>query len=101
MNNPVKNWRDTKKLNQYLGQTVKLLVWTKITGAPTGFEYQTPYFVGIVETLNKIKLPLQIVDCTESDLKTGLKLKLVIRRTNKPQANDVINYGLKAVPLLQ
>lgn len=98
MNNPVKNWRDSKKIKNLIGQSAKLIVWTKVTTAPSGFEYQSPYFVGLVETVDGKKHPVQIVDCQESDLKVGRKLKLVVRRTNKPQANDVINYGIKAVP---
>lgn len=95
MTSPVKNWRDTKKLSKYLGKKGKLLVWTKIYTAPTGFEYQTPYLVGIVEFKDKERLPVQIVDCRQEDLKVNIQVMAVIRRTKKPQANDVIEYGVK------
>lgn len=97
---PVKNWRDTKKLHKYLNQTGKLLVWTQVSTPPTGFEYQSPYFVGIIELTGKTRMPIQIVDCTSEDLKPNLKVKLVIRRLKKPSPNDVIDYAIKATPAL-
>lgn len=98
MNSPVKHWRDTKKINKHLSQKGKLLVWTKIFTAPSGFEYQAPYFAGIVELENGKRVPSQIVDCTEEDLKPNLKVISIIRRSRKPQAADVIEYGIKFKP---
>jgi uncharacterized protein len=99
MNNPAKHWRDTKKLNQNLSLKGKLLVWTKIFTAPLGFEYQAPYFAGIVELENGEKVPTQIIDCTDEELRIGLKVVSVIRRLRKPQAADIIEYGIKFKPL--
>lgn len=99
MSNPVKHWRDTKKLNQNLSKKGKLLVWTKIFTAPSGFEYQAPYIAGIVELENGEKIPTQIVDCIEENLKPGLKVISVIRRSRKPHAGDIIDYGIKFKPL--
>lgn len=98
MNNPAKHWRDTKNLNQNLSQKGKLLVWTKIHTAPSGFEYQAPYFAGIVELDQGKKVPSQIIDCNEEDLKPGLKVISVVRRSRKPQAVDIIEYGIKFKP---
>jgi len=99
MNNPVKNWRNTKKLHTYLGRQGALLVWTKVTTAPAGFEYQAPYYTGIIQFQDQTKMPVQIIDCEESDLKINLEMKLVIRRLKKPGPNDVIDYAVKATPL--
>ncbi len=99
MNNPVKNWRNTKQLHSFLGRQGKLLVWTKVTTAPAGFEYQSPYFTGIIELEDKVRMPIQIIDCEESELKIDLKMKLVIRRLKKPGPSDVIDYAVKATPL--
>lgn len=100
MNNPVNNWRNTKKLHKNLGKTGKLLVWTQIFTPPEGFEYQAPYFVGIIELEDKERIPVQIVDCIEKDLKVNLRVKLVARRLKKPAAADVIDYTLKAIPVI-
>ncbi len=75
------------------------MVWTKIFVAPAGFEHQVPYLVGIVD-FGQEKLPLQIVDCEEKDLKPNQKVITVIRKIGKPKSEDVIEYGLKVKPQL-
>ena len=73
--------------------------------APSGFEHQVPYLVGIVDfgpstgSGQAERLPLQIVDCEEKDLKINQKVITVIRKIGKPKSEDVIEYGLKVKPL--
>lgn len=98
MNSPVTIWRKHKKLHNYLGKQGKLLVWTKIFVAPEGFEHQAPYLVGIVKFDSGEKLPVQIVDCEEADLKIYLKVKTVIRKIGKGKPEEVIEYGIKVKP---
>lgn len=98
MNSPIAIWRDHKKLHNYLNKLGKLIVWTKVYVAPAGFEHQAPYIVGIVEFADKSRMPLEIVDCEEINLKSNLKLKVVIRRIGKASVDEVIRYGLKARP---
>ena len=97
MNSPVQIWRNHKNLNSYLNKVGKLIVWTKIHVAPVGFEHQVPYLVGIVDFGDK-KMPLQIVDCEEKDLKENLKVITVIRKIGKVKSEDIIEYGLKVKP---
>lgn len=98
MNSPVTIWRQHKKLHNYLNKVGRLMVWTKILVAPTGFEHQVPYLVGIIDFGDQ-RLPLQIVDCEEKDLKENLKVITVIRKIGKARSEDVIEYGLKAKPI--
>lgn len=95
---PAKNWRETKKFSIWLGKMGRLLVWTKIYAAPSGFEYQVPYFCGIVK-FNGKKMAVQIVDCLEEDLKTNMKVKIVLRRLKKPDPVGLIDYSLKVKPV--
>lgn len=98
MNSPVQIWRQHKKLHTYLNKVGKLMVWTKIFVAPAGFEHQVPYLVGIVQ-FNGERLPLQIVDCEEADLKINQRVVTVIRKIGKAKSEDVIEYGIKVKPL--
>ena len=98
MSTPTSIWRQHKTLHSYLNKVGKLIVWTKIYVAPAGFEHQTPYLVGIVD-FGSEKLPLQIVDCEEKDLKINMKVKVVIRKIGKAKSEDVIEYGLKVKPI--
>lgn len=95
MSSPVQIWRQHKKLHNYLNKVGKLVVWTKIYTPPAGFEHQAPYLVGIVEFEDKSRMPLQIVDCEEEDLKSNQKVVTVIRRIGKTKVEDVIEYGVK------
>lgn len=97
MSSPSTIWRQHKTLHTYLNKVGRLLVWTKIFVAPEGFEHQTPYLVGIVQ-FEEERLPLQIVDCEEKDLKINQKVKIVIRKIGKAKSDDVIEYGLKVKP---
>lgn len=102
MSTPATIWRSHKKLNLYLNKTGRLLVWTKILVAPAGFEHQTPYLVGIIQfdpPAGGERMPLQIVDCEEKDLKINLKVITVIRKIGKAKSEDVIEYGLKVKPI--
>lgn len=98
MNSPVTIWRSHKNLHNYLNKIGRLIVWTKIFVAPEGFEHQTPYLVGIVQfdpPAGGERMPLQIVDCEEKDLKPNQKVITVIRKIGKVKSEDVIEYGLK------
>lgn len=99
MNSPSEIWRNHKKLHNYLYKKGKLLVWTKISVPPSGFEYFVPYFAGIIQLQDGEKLPVQIVDCKEEDLKPNLKIITVIRRGRKVGPSEVIEYVIKARPL--
>ncbi len=98
MSTPASIWRQHKTLSPYLNKVGRLIVWTKIFVAPSGFEHQTPYLVGIVQFEDQ-RLPLQIVDCNEEDLKINQKVKVVIRKIGKAKSEDVIEYGLKVKPI--
>ena len=106
MNSPIQIWRQHKNLHNYLGKKGKLLVWTKIFVAPSGFEHQVPYLVGIVKFDSGEKMPVQIVDCQEKDLPAGRqglkpnqKVEVVIRKIGKAKSEDVIEYGVKVKPV--
>lgn len=96
---PAKNFRDTKRLHKYLGLTGKLLVWTKIHVAPTGFEHQAPYLIGIIELETGEKITTEIVDCEENELSENQKVQTVIRRLGKPDPQDLIEYTVKVKPI--
>ena len=98
MNSPSTIWRSHKKLSAYLNKVGRLIVWTKILVPPAGFEHEAPYLVGIVD-FGDYKMPLQIVDCEENDLRINQKVITVIRKIGKAKSEDVIEYGVKVKPI--
>lgn len=99
MSSPVTVWRHHKNLRNYLGKEGKIVVWTKVFVAPSGFEHEAPYFVAIVELQDGERMPLQLVECEEKDLKPGRKIVTVIRKLGKVKMDEVIEYSIKAKPI--
>lgn len=99
MNSPITIWRNHKKLHAYLGKTGKILVWTKIYAAPSGFEHQAPYVVAVVEFGKGERMPLQVVDFEEEGLKVSQKVVVVVRKGAKVSPDQVLEYCLKVKPI--
>lgn len=99
MSSPVTVWRHHKNLKNYLGKIGKIIVWTKVFIAPSGFEHEAPYFVAIVKLQDGKRIPLQLVECEEKDLKPNRKITIVVRRLGKVKLDEVIEYGIKAKPV--
>lgn len=97
MNSPVKVWRNHKKIAKYLNLQGTVLTWTKIFSAPAGFERQAPYYVAIVKLNNGEKITTMVVDC--DSLKTGDRVKTVLRRIGEVEKDEVIEYGIKCIRL--
>jgi hypothetical protein len=55
----------------------RLISYTTIHAAPTGFEELAPYTLGVVELEEGGRLLAWVEDVNESELKIGMKLKVV------------------------
>lgn len=97
MNNSIKNWRQTKNINQRVGKIGKVISWTKVNMAPSGFENEVPYYVGLIEFQKGQREMLQFVDFDKEPV-IGDTIITVIRRIGKPKPAEVIFYGIKAKP---
>lgn len=97
MESPVKVWRKSKSIYQNLQKEGVIVTFTQIYAAPSGFEHQIPYFVGIVKFKDGTKQTLEIVDSKEPQI--GTKIKTVLRRINQASPEGVIHYGIKAKPI--
>ena len=98
MSSPITVWRHHKNLKNYLNQEGRIIVWTKVFVAPSGFEHEAPYYVAIVEFKNGKRMHLQLVDF-ESEPKPNQKVITVVRRLGKVKLDEVIEYGIKAKPV--
>ncbi len=74
----------------------KVVSWTQVfSGAPTGFEKETPYFLAIVELSNGVRLITQLVDSEPEKVRIGAKVRKVFRKISDPEAEGHIAYGYK------
>jgi hypothetical protein len=99
MISPVKIWRNQKKIATLVGVRGKIVSWTIISVPLSAFADQAPYPVVIVELEDKTRMTGQLVDWSQKDLAAGTKVKAVIRRLVKPDADGVIQYGIKFISI--
>ena len=99
MTSPVKIWRNQKKITKMLGRCGKIISWTIIRVPPSDFSYIAPYAVAIVKLDNGRNIIVQVVDIGLDEIRTGQKVITVVRRTLRPDSNDVIPYGIKVKPI--
>lgn len=97
MSNLVSNWRQAKNIHTKIGKLAKVISWTKVHVAPSGFEGDVPYYVGIVEFKSGQRTTAQFVDF-ENEPVIGQNVITVVRRIGRPKPTDVIEYGIKVKP---
>jgi uncharacterized protein len=73
----------------------KLITWSKVYAAPTGYEETSPYIIGILELEDGERLTSQIVDVEYESLSIGMIMKPVIRKIYQDGEDGIIHYGLK------
>lgn len=67
--------------------------FTKVYGAPSGFEKQSPYILALISLDNGKKITSQIVDCKE--VKIGDKVEPCLRKVYADGKDGAIHYGTK------
>ena len=76
----------------------KVMTFTVIRVAPSGFGDDVPYAVAIVELTDGVRITCQVVDCDPEELEIGSKVKIEFRKVNQDGEAGVIYYGYKGVP---
>ena len=76
----------------------EIVSYTVIRTAPSGFEDEAPYAVGIVKLGGEVKLLAQIVDCDFEELAIGGKVRIEFRRIQEDGKSGILCYGYKCVP---
>jgi hypothetical protein len=73
----------------------EIISFTEVFSGPAGFEYETPYFIAIVELANKARLLTQIVDSRRDAITIGAKVEKVFRKISDIDPEGPIAYGYK------
>jgi hypothetical protein len=97
MISPVKIWRNQKEIALLAGKSGRIISYTMIRVPMAGFNHQAPYVIAILEIEGKRRLTVQLVDCENRDIKTGMRVWLVVRRIREPDPDGVIPYGIKGI----
>ena len=95
MISPIKLWRRQKYIPELLLQEGQVLSWTVVRTPPTGFKQFAPYVVALIELKSGVKMAGQLVDCNILKLKSGAKVKAVLRKVRESSKEGIIPYGIK------
>jgi len=72
--------------------------FTIIRTPPSGFDYYTPYVVGIVKLRDGTRVLTQVVDCDVTELKPGTEVVATFRRVREDGDFGIVMYALKFRP---
>lgn len=77
----------------------ELYSFTTLYSAPSGYEGQLPYIVGMVKLDEGPMVEAQITDVNPADLKIGQRLEMVTRKLREYGEEGLIVYGYKFRPV--
>ena len=75
----------------------EVVSYTVIRTAPSGFEDEAPYAIGIVNLGGEVQFLTQIVDCDFEDIQIGSKVRVEFRKIQEDGKSGVLCYGYKCV----
>lgn len=82
-----------------LSRKGRVVTSTVVHVAPAAFMMEAPYAMAIVETPEKARLMVQVVDCDPATVQPGEAVALEFRRIRKEGRSGILCYGYKGVPL--
>lgn len=99
MFSPVKVWRNQKRIQSLLHKEGNIVAWTMVFVPPGAFSALAPYPVAVVTLETGENITAQVVDYELEALKTGQKVKTVLRKITEPTTDGIIPYGIKVKPI--
>jgi len=76
-------------------KTGKIVTYTILHEPLAGFEAQTPLHLAVVELENGARVLTQVVDSPEGSVRTGAKVRAIVRRALVDGESGQIIYGYK------
>ncbi len=76
-----------------------LYSFTTIYQAPDRFDQMAPYFVGLIDLDEGVRVTAQLTDVTSKELEIGMELEMVIRQIYEDGLRGPVLYGYKFRPL--
>ena len=76
-----------------LSRKGRVVTSTVIHVSPTEFTMETPYAMAIVETPEKARLMVQVVDCDPATVQPGTAVALEFRLIRKEGRSGILCYG--------
>lgn len=85
-----------------IGEKARLLTWTVIYTAPSGFEEKRPLIIGLVETLeSRARILVPVTDVLPEELRKDMILEPVLRRIGEDGEAGLIHYAVAYRPAIK
>ena len=75
----------------------KIVSYTLVNTAPSGFELNVPYVIALIRLIEGPMILGEVVDADESEIEIGKKVNVTFRKIREQGAEGVIQYGYKFV----
>jgi len=82
-----------------LSRQGKVVTSTVIHVPPGDFLMQAPYAMAVVETPERARLMVQVVDCDPTTVRPGIEVSLEFRLIRREGRSGILCYGHKGVPV--
>lgn len=80
----------------------KVLTWTVIHTPPSGYEEYKPLIIAIVELMETgVKILTRLTDIDPEEVREGMLVEPVLRRTSEDGEAGIIRYALLFRPLIK
>lgn len=73
----------------------KIVSFSLVHSAPSGFELEAPYFLALIELSNGVRLLSQLVDSPAQKVAIGVPVRMVFRKIFEDGPEGAIAYGYK------
>ncbi len=73
----------------------KIISFTQVHAAPAGFELEAPYWLGLIELNNGVRVLSQIVDVNPALMRIDAPVVMVFRKIFEDDKHGAIAYGYK------
>ncbi len=82
-----------------LNGTGKVVTYTTVHEAPENLELEKPYLLAMIEMDEGPRLTAQLIDCTEDEVKVGMRVVSTFRKLHEEGKEGIIHYGYKFRPI--
>ena len=82
-----------------LSRKGRVVTSTVVHVSPSNFQIEAPYAMAVIETPEKARLMVQVVDCDPGAVRPGSEVALEFKLIRKEGHSGILSYGYKGVPV--
>ena len=87
--------RKGKLVPKKMPQEGKIVSFTRVHVAPSGYEHESPYWLAIIQLSNGVRILSQVVDSADDQVVENANVRMVFRKIYEDSREGAIAYGYK------